>query len=247
MSPTLTTFFIELLNFLLLVALVWWLLFKPVRSALQARQMAEKQRADEVTTRAIEAERLQVELERRHRTFEEDMVELRKQHVASAEREAVAVVTRAREAAARERESVQRVLGHLERAEIERLAAAVATVTRESVARLLTTLDGVELQTVLLRAICHQIETFGSRSLGVVLVESARALDGHEETAIRTALDGHHTSAEFRVTPQLRAGIRVTTAEGLIDASAIGIAAHAEATLVDALARQSSETVPWAS
>ncbi len=244
MSPTLTTFLIELVNFLLLVALVGWLLFKPVRSALQARQAAERQQTDELATRAAEAERLQAELEQRRRTFEEDMAELRKQHVAGAEREAAAIVARAREAAARERESVQRVLEHLEQSEVERLSAAVAAVTRESVARLLTTLDVVELETGLVRAACREIETLGNGPFGAVLVESSRALDGNQEAAIRTALDGHAASMEFRITPHLRAGVRVTTAQGLVDASAIGIAAQAEAALMDALARQSSDTVP---
>jgi hypothetical protein len=142
---------------------------------------------------------------------------------------------------------VQRVLEHLEQAEVERLSAAVAAVTRESVARLLTTLDVVELETGLVRAACREIETLGNGPFGAVLVESARALDGNHETAIRAALDGHAASMEFRITPHLRAGVRVTTAQGLVDASGIGIAAQAEVILMDALARQSSETVPWAS
>lgn len=244
MSPTLTTFLVELVNFLLLVSLVGWLLFRPVRSTLQARQAAEKRQTDELATRAAEAERLQVELERRSRTFEEDMAELRQQHVASANEEAAAIQAHAREAAARERDSVQRVLGHLERAEVGRLSAAVAAATRESVARLLTTLDVVDLETGLMRVACRQLEMLGSRPLGAVLVESPRALDGNQETAIRTAVDGHATSVEFRITPHLRAGIRVTTAQGLVDSSAIGIAAQAEAALMDAFTRQSSETVP---
>ncbi len=244
MSPTLTTFFVELVNFLVLFALVGWLLFKPVRSALQARLVADKRQADELATRTAEAERLRAELEQRHRAFEEDMAELRKQRLASGNEEAAVIVANAREAAARERDSVQHVLGHLERAEVERLSAAVAAATRESVARLLTTLDVVDLETGLMRAACRQLEMLRNGPLGAVLVESPRALDGNQETAIRIALDGHAASMEFRITPHLRAGVRVTTAQGLVDASAIGIAAQAEAALVDALARQSSDTVP---
>ncbi len=244
MSPTLTTFLVELVNFLLLVSLVGWLLFRPVRSALQARQAAEKQQTDELATRAAETERQQAELERQRRTFDQDMAELRKQHVASANEEAAAIQAHAREAAARERDSVQRVLGHLEQAEVGRLSAAVAAATRESVARLLTTLDVVDLETGLMRVACRQLEALSSRPLGTVLVESSRALVGSQETAIRSAVDGHAASVEFRITPHLGAGFRVTTAQGLVDASAIGIAAQAEAALMEALASQSSETVP---
>ena len=243
MSPTLTTFLVELFNFLLLVTLVAWLLFKPVRSALQARQATEKRQTDELAARAVEAERLKAELDRRHRAFDEEMAESRKQHVASANEEVTAILARAREAAGRERDSVQRMFGHVERAEVERLSAAVAAATCESVARLLTTLDIVDLEAGLVRAACRQIETLGDGPLGAVLVESARALDAAHETAIRVTIGPHAASTEFRITPHLRAGIRVTTAQGLVDASAIGIAAQAEAALVDALARQSSQAL----
>ena len=243
MSPTLTTFLIELVNFLLLAALVGWLLFKPVRSALQARLAAEQRQADELSTRAEELERLRGDLERRHRGFQDEMTELRKQHVAAANEEAAAILVTAREAAARQRESALRGLAHLERAEVERMSAAVAAVTRESVARLLGTLDAMELETGLTRAACRQIEALGDRPLGAVLVESARALDGTQETAIREALDGHAASTEFRTVPHLRAGVRITTAVGLVDASAAGIAGHAEVALMDALVRPSPETV----
>ena len=242
MSPTLTTFLIELVNFLLLAALVGWLLFKPVRSALQARLAAEQRQADEFSTRAAELERLRGDLERRHRGFQDEITELRKQHVAAANEEAAAILATAREAAARQRESAQRVLAHLERAEVERMSGAIAAVTRESVARLLGTLD-VELETGLTRGACRQIEALGDRPLGAVLVESARALDATQETAIREALDGHAASTEFRTVPHLRAGVRVTTAVGLVDASAAGIAGHAEVALMDALVGQSPETV----
>lgn len=243
MSPTLTTFFVELVNFLLLTAAVGWLLFKPVRSALQARLAAEQHQAGELSTRAAELERLRADVEQRRRGFDEEMAQLRKQHVAATNEEAAAILASAREAAVRERESVQRVLAHFERAEVERMSAAIAAVTRESVARLLDTLHAIDLETGLTRAACRQIEALGDRPLGAVLVESARTLDGSQETAIRAALDGHAASTEFRTTPHLRAGVRITTAVGLVDASIAGIAGHAEAALMDALARSSQETV----
>ena len=45
MSPTLSTFLFELTNFLLLAGLLGWLLFKPVRNALQERQASENARS----------------------------------------------------------------------------------------------------------------------------------------------------------------------------------------------------------
>ena len=173
MSPTLTTFLFELTNFLLLAGLLGWLLFKPVRAVLQARQAAEKHQADELATRTADAERLRADLEQRQRAFEQEMAKLRKEHLATADQEATAILVHARESAERERESTTRMLAHLERAQVERLSTAVAAATRESVARLLTTLNAPGLDAGLVQAACRQLLTLEGRALGAVLIEIA--------------------------------------------------------------------------
>jgi F0F1-type ATP synthase membrane subunit b/b' len=241
MSPTVTTFFFELTNFLLLALLLGWLLFKPVRSVLQARQAAEKLQAEELAARVAESDRERTDLDQRHRTFENEIAELRRRHIAAADQEAAATVARAHEAAERERDSIKRGLAQLERAQVERLSAAVAAATRESVARLLTTLNAPDLDASLAQAACRQLEGIQDSALGPVLIESARPLADSVRAAIVAALDAHAPPAEFRVVPDLGAGLRITTERGLIDASALGLARQAEGLVRDALVAESFE------
>ena len=241
MSPTLATFLFGVINVLLLIGLLTWLFFKPVRAALQAKQDAERQRRDELAARAADVERQRAELDERLRAFESEMTHLRQEHLAAATQQAAAIRAQARETAERERDSARRALAQLERAHVERLSAAVAAATRESVARLLATLSVPDLDVSLVRAACRQLATLDRRSLGAVLVECAHPLGDAARAEVTTALDGHAGAAEFRVVPDLGAGLRIVTAKGLIDASAAGIAREAERLLADALIVESGE------
>ena len=241
MSPTLATFLFELINVLLLIALLGWLFFKPVRAAFQAKQDAEHQRRDELAARATEVERQRADLDHRLRAFETDMAQLRQAHLAAATQEAAAIRAQAHDAAAREREAVTRTFAQLERAQLDRLSAAVAATTRESVARLLATLSAPDLDVSLVHAACRQLAVLDGSSLGAVLIESAHPLGDAARAAVTAALDGHAPSTQFRVVPDLGAGLRIVTSRGLIDASALGIAREAERMLTDALASESAE------
>lgn len=235
MSPTVTTFLFQLINVLLLTGLLAWLFFKPVRSALQTRVDADRQRRDELAAREAETTRQRTDLEARRREFEAELSQLREQCLAKSAQDADAIRTRAREAAARERETAVRTLAQLERAQIERLAAAIAATTRQSVVRLLSTLSASDLDVSLVRAACRQLTELDDGALGAVLVESAHLLDDATRATLAAALNGHAPSIDFRVVPELGAGIRVVTAAGLIDASAAGIGREAERTLAAAL------------
>ena len=239
MSPTVTTFLFELTNFLLLALLLGWLLFKPVRSVLQARQAAEKRQAEELEARAAEANRQHADLEQRQRRFDEEIAELRKTRLAAADHEADVIISRAGEAAERERDVAKRRLTHLERAQVERLSAAVAAATGESIAHLLNVLNAPDLDASLAAAACRQLELLQGRALGSVLIESARPLADTTHAAIAAALNAHAPSAEFRVVPDLGAGLRITTARGLIDTSTLGLVRQAEGLIRDALAAES--------
>ena len=241
MSPTLATFLFQVINVLLLAAALTWLFFKPVRAALQARQDAERQHREELTAReaAIEAQRADVE--QRLRSLDAEMAALRQRHLAAATQEAAAIQGQAQDAAQRERESARRALTQLERAQLERLATAVAAATRELVARLLTTLAGRDLDESLLRAACDQLRKMDTSRMGSVLVETASALEDGARRNLLTALDRLATSTQFLVVPALGAGVRIVTPSGLIDASATGMAREAEQVLSDTLSLEVKE------
>lgn len=242
MPATAATFLFELINFLLLAALLGWLLFKPVRAALEARQAAQKKTADELAAAGAKLEAERAELEKRRTAFDEELGRLRTERLTAAEQEATAVLARAREAAERERDRQTRLLGHLEEAEVERLAAASVQAARAAVERFLTTLGAPELDTGLVQAACRQVAALDGGSLGAVLIESARPLGDDERAALTNALHDRATTIEERVVADLGAGVRVTTARGLIDASAAGVAAAAGRTLADALRVPPPET-----
>ena len=241
MSPTVTTFLFELTNFLLLAGLLGWLLFKPVHSVLQARQAGEKRQAEELAARATENERQRSDLDQRHRAFEDEMAEARRKRLATADREAAAIVTHAQEQAERERDSARRRLLNLERAQIERLSVAVASATRESIVRLLTSLGAADLDASLAQAACRQLEALQGKALGSVLIESALPLTDKARVSIAAVLSRDASSTEFRIVSELGAGVRITTGQGLIDASALGLARQAEGLVKDALAAESFE------
>ena len=245
MSSTLSTFLFELTNFLLLAGLLGWLLFKPVRTTLLERQAAEKGQIAALVDQKAETERLRTNLAQRQSAFEQEMAGLRAEHIAAADQEATAIRADARAAANRERDSMTRMLGHLEHAQAERLATLVAATTRDSVDRLLTSLGAPGLETALIDSACREVRALDGGSLGAVLIESAQALTPDAETGLKSALDHRETDVEFRVVPALGAGVRLTTARGLVDASAAGIASQAERLLIEALTKESPEvTVP---
>ena len=235
MSPTLVTFVFELINVLLLIGVLGWLFFKPVRAALQSKLEADEQRRDQLAAREADVERQRAEVDLRRQGFDTDMAQLQQAHVAAATQEAAAILAQAHEAAERERDAVTRTFAHLERAQLGRLSAAVAAATRESVARLLATLSAPDLDVSLVHAACRQLAAVDGRHLGAVLIESAHPLDDAARATMTAALGGRAPSTEFRVVPDLGAGLRVVTAKGLIDASARGIAQEAERILADAL------------
>jgi len=227
-SPTAATFLFELLNFLLLAGALGWLLFKPVRERIQARQAADRQHADEIAARTAEAARLQAEWQQRTEAFEREMTETRAARLSAAEHDAKAVVAQAREAAERERQRAAGSLAQIEDAQVQKLADAVAGATRESVARLLAAIDAPALESALVRNACARLHSLDGDSLGDVLVESSQPLADGDRAELAAALNARASTSTFRVTPSLGAGLRVTTARGLIDASSAGLAAEAE-------------------
>jgi hypothetical protein len=103
------------------------------------------------------------------------------------------------------------------------------------VGRLLASLEAPELEAALLRAALRQVQALEVISLGAVLIESAAPLGASDRDVMTAALGTRATSLEFRVVPDLGAGVRVTTARGLVDVSAAGVAAEAERLLKLAL------------
>ena len=231
MSPTLTTLLFEAVNFMLLAAALGWLLFRPIRDVLAARQAALAQETEEVASKRADVERLQEAMQQRAAALEADLEHQRQRALAAAQQEAERLRTEARADAAREREAVRHRLAHLEEAQLEHLAAAVATAAGAAVQRLLQQLGGPDLERALAQAACRTLQALAGEAPGAVTVESAHPLDQETMTTLTAVLGDAARTAVFRVTPTLGTGMRILTSHGLIDASATGLAAFAQRTL----------------
>lgn len=236
MSSALATFLFELVNVLLLASLLGWLLFRPVRAALQERVDSDRRQRDELRTRLADVQSREGALEQQRRLLEGEATALRKGSLAAAEQEAAAIIGAARESAQRERDRANLQLAHLEEQYAQRLSVAVAAATRASVAQLLTTIHGPDIDASLVRAACRQLEAL--RPSGPVCIESVVQLQDGSRAALIEAL-GAAATAIFRLVPELGAGLRITTAHGAIDVSARGFAREAEIRIREALAAES--------
>lgn len=227
MSPAVSTFLFQTVNFLALAALLSWVLFKPVRKALADRRAAEDRRRSEVEARFKEAEATRDAAMEERRSMQSDLDALRAQALARAEKEAAAIRTKAAEAAAREEESARRRTQRLGQSEMELVSQAAADAARELVRKLLSDIEGPDLERALVSAVCKELRKLGAENLRPVTVESASPLTPEARNTIEEAAGGGNGIA-FLLRPDLGAGLRIRTARGDVDASAQGLSAYAK-------------------
>lgn len=235
MSPALSTFLLEAANFLILASVLSWVLFKPVRKAVQDRRALQEQKEAEIEARLKEGEVLREEALEQRRKLEAELDGIRQEAAAAAANEAEAIRSKAVEAARREQENLRHQLAHLEQSRIEKLGESAAGAARDVVEKLLTDIDGPDLERALLRAACNELRRLGRGNIGLVVVESATPLGPEARTEIESAVNGAG-DVQFVSRPELRAGVRIRTAQGLVDASAAGLSAYAQKALVRQMA-----------
>jgi F-type H+-transporting ATPase subunit b len=231
MSPMWTTFLFEAVNFLIFAAVMGWLLFRPIRQALASRRAVLAQEMAAATATRAEVERLQEDLRQRAATLEAELERMRHAALAAVQQEVERLRAEARAVMARERAAARSHLAHLEEAQLEHLAAAVATATGVAVQRLLEQIGGPDLDRGLAQAACRALQALDGNAFGAVTVESAHPLDQDTQAALIAILGDAARTAAFRVTPTLGAGLRISTSHGLVDASTTGLAAFAQRVL----------------
>jgi F0F1-type ATP synthase membrane subunit b/b' len=234
-SPRLVTFLYEAVNFIVVAMLLGWLFFKPARQALEeyrrrqeeALQNAEKIRAD--------AERLHAEIDAQRASLNEELNRLRSEELAATRRRAQQILAEADTLAARKQTDAIRRVRHLDETQTSELGQAAAAAAANIVGRLLQQINGSDLESGLVRSACEQLKQIPKQSLGSVRVEAARSLSPQDRAILDASLDGNVPEAAFYVNEALGAGIRIWTAQGLIDASLAGLSVHAEQALRSAL------------
>lgn len=224
MSPTVANFVFEAANFLLLAATLGWLLFKPVRRALDAERERHAKEAEEGRRLRAEAETLAGQAKAEQEAAERGAAERRAEALAEARREADKLLEEARKARAQERQRLDDELRATRAAQAEALAGAVGRIAAETVRSLLVSLEGPALDAALVRAACSRLSELPVAARASAQVEVARPLDAEATDLLAGALG---RVLEARVVPELGAGVRVTTAAGQIDATAAGLAREA--------------------
>ncbi|MEZ4370788.1 MAG: hypothetical protein R3B07_08180 [Polyangiaceae bacterium] len=235
MSPSLANFLFESANLLLLAAGLGWLLFKPVKRALDA-ESARHTAACQETQRALEqakateaeanelAKRLRAEAERR----EHDLLDMSRI-------EADKLLSAARAAIAQERRAFNAELKATQAASAVESAELVGRIAGEAVRNLMSTLDGPALDRALVSRAIVELEQLGEPARRAVSIEAARPLSRESKQALGAVLG----AVEERVVPELGAGVRVTTCAGRVDATASGCARQAAVALQNALTPKS--------
>lgn len=224
MSPALANFVFEAVNFLLLAAALGWVLFTPVRRALDAEQ--ERHASDERESQRLraEAQSLAEEARTTWEAMAREVDERRKEILLAAQREASNLIEEVRKTQRNEREALERELTAKRDADAAALAETVGRLAAESVRRLLDTLSGPSLDSALVRAACAELEALPAEARESAVVESARALEAEARKALERALG---CAFQERIVNELGAGVRVSTPAGQVDATAASVARRA--------------------
>jgi F-type H+-transporting ATPase subunit b len=221
MEFDLTTFVLEILNFLILVWLLKRFFYRPVLAVIEARRAESAKTIADAETLRGEAEALKGEYRARLVTVDQDRA------AARAGLDAEMATERARRLAAVEAEvnadrQRRQMLETRERSEreaaLEREAAAIAA---RFATRLLDRLAGPELEGRLADLALSELDTQAPEKVEAlrealrdsgtgVQVVSAYALDAARRTAVTEALGrlaGRPVEPEFSQDPQLKAGV----------------------------------------
>lgn len=224
MSAVLANFLFEAVNFLLLAAGLGWLLFRPVKRALQAEQARHDGEREQAERMLAEAQMRLDQQGREQRALAETLSERRATAEATLRAQLDAMRAAARQDAERELRKWQAERAQAERAQLMQLSAAVGRMAARSVQRLLESLAGPALDAALLRAALSQLSQLPADGLGAITVESARPLSGADQRCLQQRLGDEVQLVER---PELGAGVRVVTAAGQVDCTAAAIARQA--------------------
>lgn len=232
-SPSLTTFLFETANFVTFAALLAWLFFKPVRKAIETQRMTIQTQAEEAARKLSDAKRVRQEIEAQHQKLATELERLRAETHKTAKQESDALLATTRAQLERERAALRRDMLNLEKAQTAKLARALASAAYATLKRFFEQMEGPELEQLLLKAACRELHLLSNHALGPVTIESAAPLDIEAKQMIGGAMGTPKKTVDFRVVPELVAGLRIATRHGLIDASVAGLAHFAEQSLVD--------------
>ncbi|MEZ6144713.1 MAG: F0F1 ATP synthase subunit delta [Planctomycetaceae bacterium] len=172
------------------------------------------------------------------------MHQLRAREIEAARQQAEQIVTDARKEAERERELSRRRATQMSDLQRDTLAEVTATTAAETVGRLLTQISGPDLQTALIASACQQLQLLPSGRMAPAKVESTQPLTQDQLSIIKAALGSAADTADFKIANDIGNGVRISTAQGLIDASVKGLVQFARQSLVQEMSHRAQDHQP---
>ncbi|HEX7785400.1 MAG TPA: hypothetical protein VF653_04195 [Methylomirabilota bacterium] len=224
MPPWVATFLFETVNVLLLAGALGWLFFKPVRAGLEAERERRAKEESEAAEHRAQAEALAKEARAALEEGSRETERRRAGILAAAEQQAVRAREEASKALDGQRRAFARELEASREAQAAALAETIGRIAAASVRDLLQALDGPALDLALVRGACQEVRALPEAARRGAILESARPLDPEARQLLQDALGAELTE---RTVTELGAGVRITTATGQVDASALAIASHA--------------------
>lgn len=250
------TLVFQVINFLILVALLYRFLFQPVLRAVEQRRRQVQEMIERTQKDRQEAEVLRQELEARLSQVEDETEALLSKVRATASEEAQAIIETARQEAeeilAEARAEAQRERDHALGQYAEEIVNTVLYVS----GRLLAPVTPPEVHNDLVARLNEYVyqmgqrseqiqmfrQTLGDRSL-TAQVSTARPLTAEQQGQLArtlTALADQHVDLEITDDPTLIAGLRVRLGDTIIDTSLAGQMEQLKEHVVSALEERST-------
>jgi len=221
------TFVFELINFLLLAAALTWLCFRPVRAFIRSREEELRSRSEAL---ALERGEVEQELEKARllRAEAEAALDRQRSELAETARAEQERLTRAlRERAETEHARLAKELEAKRTAELEAWSRDVAEWTTALTQALLGRVKGPTLTHALILRAGRELRELRERGALVDPVfEVAEPLDAGHRALLADAAGCNSEQLQVRLVPELVAGVRLVSAQGVIDASVRGLAEY---------------------
>lgn len=233
MGDSLWTFAFEIANFVMLAALLSWFFFKPVRKAIEKQQNDVHQIEEQAKSKLAYAETLENELNQQRQSVTQELEHMRLSARASASEESERILANARAEVDRELDQIRIKALQIDQAQARHLAQFIAIKTTVAINKLLADINGPKLESALISAAVRQLETFSGEMLAPVSVASATELEDTVKQQLCAAVGQPINAVAFHVLPELIGGVRISTAQGLIDASISGLSRYTEQELTE--------------
>lgn len=213
----------QIVNFLVLLALLKWLLFDRIVRAMDEREETIASRLEQAQQKQDEAERRSEELSAERRRLEEQRQQMLDEAREEADRQRRQWMREARDEVDRQRRDWQRSLERQQREFIEQLSGQAGDALQRAVRQALADLAGADIQRQMVRTFLGRLDqmdgqkrkTFGEAIEDAnrqVVVATAGELPDDDRRRIADALKRHFhdgVKAVFETSPELIAGLEI--------------------------------------